>query len=71
MSPQGRRPAQSGLGHLNQMVNALNHAHDRGVILLDNGVVHFSEAEGIERTLLYGGRADAAFYLFDFYLCHF
>lgn len=48
----------------------LNHPPDRRIIFLDNGVVHLSEAERIECTLLNCRAVDTALYLFDFYLCH-
>lgn len=52
------------------MMHGLNHTEDRGVILFHNGVVHFAETEGVESTLLHCGAVDAAFNLFDCYLCH-
>ena len=56
--------------NLYQMVDTANHAHDRGIVFLDNRVIHFLEAEGIERALFDSGAVDAALDLFDLNLCH-
>ena len=60
-----------GFGHFYEVTHCVNHTHNTGSILLDNGVVHFLEAKSIESTLLHCRAFDAALYLFNFDLCHF
>ena len=58
------------LCHFNQVTDSVYHSHHIGGVFLDNGVMHFVDAEGVEGALLHCGRLDAALYLGDFDLCH-
>lgn len=66
----GCRLRVSGGGYFHEVTDSVDHAHYTGSILFDNCVIHFVKAECVESTFLYCGAFDAAFYLFDFYLCH-
>mgnify|MGYP006871874410 CR=1 FL=1 len=47
-----------------------NHSADcRGVLMCDR-VVHLAETQCVQCAFLHCGAIDAAFDLFDFYLCH-
>lgn len=52
------------------MMNPLDHSHDVGSVLLDDGMVHFVNAERVESLLLDLGRVDTAFDLCDLNLSH-
>lgn len=65
------KPALSGFGYLNEVMNTGYHAHYRRSILLHHSVIHLLEAKCIESALLNSRRTDAALYLFDFNLCHY
>ena len=59
-----------GFSYLDEVTYFSYHTHHRGSILLNNSVVHFFEAEGVEGAFLHGGTVDTALDLLDFDLCH-
>ena len=52
------------------MMNPLDHSHDAWVVFMDDGMVHFMEAERVEGLFLNLGRIYTALDLSDLYLSH-
>lgn len=60
-----------GLGDLYKVVYGLDHPTHRGVVLLDDRVVHLAKTQRVKCLFLLFGCADAAAYLGYLYFCHF
>ena len=58
------------VSHFYQVTYFVYHTHHGRIVLMDNHVIHFLKAEGVESALLHCRTVDAALYLLDFNLCH-
>lgn len=62
---------ESSVCHFNEVMNFLDHTHNRGCVFFNDSMIHFFQAERVESALLNCGAVDTALDLSYFYLCHF